>query len=62
MEGARKISPMQIRLPIALRTWLKESAGKNMRSMNSEIVARLEASKNQQMPEKEAVHVSNAAK
>jgi predicted HicB family RNase H-like nuclease len=46
MEGARKISPMQVRLPPELKEWLKVEAAKNRRSLNSEIVARLEATKN----------------
>lgn len=45
MEGARNISPMQVRLPPALKEWLKQEADKNLRSLNSEIVAQLEASR-----------------
>lgn len=45
MEGARKISPLQVRMPPELREWLKSEAAKNHRSLNSEIVARLETSK-----------------
>jgi predicted HicB family RNase H-like nuclease len=44
MEGARKISPMQVRLPPELREWLKTEAARNHRSLNSEIVMRLQAS------------------
>ncbi len=44
MEGARGINPLQIRLPHELREWLKAEAERNRRSLNSEIVARLEAS------------------
>lgn len=45
MQGARKISPLQVRLPLELREWLKAEAAKNQRSLNGEIVARLEASR-----------------
>lgn len=45
MEGARQISPLQVRLPLELREWLKAEAERNRRSLNSEIVARLEASR-----------------
>jgi predicted HicB family RNase H-like nuclease len=45
MEGARKISPLQVRMPPELREWLKSEAARNHRSLNSEVVARLEASK-----------------
>jgi hypothetical protein len=45
MEGARKINPLQVRLPPDLREWLKQEAEINHRSMNSEIVLRLEASR-----------------
>lgn len=47
MEGARQISPLQIRLPHELREWLKVEAERNRRSLNSEVVARLEASREQ---------------
>lgn len=45
MLGARKLSPLQIRMPPELREWLKAEAARNHRSLNSEIVARLEVSK-----------------
>ena len=45
MQGARKLTPLQIRLPVELRRWLKTAAETNLRSMNSEIVANLEASR-----------------
>ncbi|MBO1520431.1 Arc family DNA-binding protein [Oceanisphaera pacifica] len=38
MEQAR----MTLRLPIELHLWLKAEAAKNRRSLNSEIVARVE--------------------
>jgi len=45
MEGARQISPLQVRLPLELREWLKAEAARNHRSLNSEIVMRLQASR-----------------
>lgn len=42
MEGARKISPLQVRFPPELKDWLKAQALQNRRSLNSEIVALLE--------------------
>jgi hypothetical protein len=51
MQGARKINPMQIRLPSELKTWLKTKAAENLRSLNSEIVAHLEAAKAKQAGE-----------
>lgn len=42
MEGARKISPIQIRFPTELKEWLKSQAVQNRRSVNSEVVALLE--------------------
>ena len=43
MEGARKIAPLQVRMPPELREWLKVEAARNHRSLNSEIVMRLQA-------------------
>ena len=45
MEGARKINPLQVRLPLDLREWLKQQAELNHRSLNGEIVVRLESSR-----------------
>lgn len=42
MEGARKISPLQVRFPPELKEWLKAQAVNNRRSLNSEIIALLE--------------------
>jgi predicted HicB family RNase H-like nuclease len=42
MEGARKISPLQVRFPPELKEWLKAQALQNRRSLNSEIVTLLE--------------------
>lgn len=45
MKGARQLIPSPIRLPQDLKEWLKEKAEGNFRSMNSEVVARLEESR-----------------
>lgn len=45
MKGNAKLAPSQVRLPAELKTWLKHQAIDNRRSMNSEMVLRLEASK-----------------
>lgn len=45
MEGASKLSPTAIRLPTELRLWLKHQAVDNMRSLNDEIVFRLQQSR-----------------
>ena len=47
MQGARNITPLQVRCPPELREWLKVSAAQNHRSLNSEIVAMLELAKEQ---------------
>lgn len=44
MQGNSKLVPSPVRLPQELKDWLKHRAIDNRRSMNSEIVARLEAS------------------
>ena len=48
MEGNSKLVPSPVRLPLALKTWLKHQAINNLRSMNSEVVARLEESRARQ--------------
>lgn len=42
MEQNRDVIPLQLRLPIELRDWLKQRAAINHRSMNGEIVSILE--------------------
>ena len=42
MKGARDISPMGIRVPEPLKQRLRKEAGKNGRSVNSEIVTILQ--------------------
>lgn len=39
---SRDIAPVGFRLPPDLKAWLKTQADKNLRSMNAELVARLE--------------------
>jgi hypothetical protein len=47
MEGARNITPLQVRCPPELREWLKACAVQNHRSLNSEIVTLLLLAKQQ---------------
>jgi len=44
----RDIKPLGIRMPEELKQWLKDQAEKNMRSLNSELVIRLQASRDNQ--------------
>lgn len=44
----RQIAPFGLRIPEDLKDWLKQQAEQNRRSLNSEILARLEESKEQQ--------------
>jgi predicted HicB family RNase H-like nuclease len=45
MKDARKIAPFGLRLPPELKEWLQQQALKNHRSLNAELLARLEQSK-----------------
>lgn len=45
MEGNKTRAPSPVRLPDDLKRWLKHKAVDNFRSLNSEIVARLEQSR-----------------
>ncbi|MEJ1465008.1 MAG: Arc family DNA-binding protein [Candidatus Sedimenticola sp. (ex Thyasira tokunagai)] len=45
MKDARQIPPMRVRLPEDLKAYIKKKAEKNMRSINSEVVMRLEESR-----------------
>lgn len=45
VDVARRIVPTQIRMPDELILWLKHRAVDNYRSMNSEVVARLQESR-----------------
>jgi len=49
MEGARKIPTLQVRLPEDLKVWLKHKSVDNRRSLNSEVVARLEESREKEL-------------
>lgn len=41
----REIKPLGVRMPEELKQWLKDQAEKNMRSLNSELVIRLQESR-----------------
>lgn len=45
MEGNKNRAPTPVRIPEELKQWLKHKAVDNFRSLNSEIVARLEQSR-----------------
>lgn len=49
MKEAKKEMPTPIRLPQDLKRWVRQQAELNNRSMNGEIVNRLEQSRRQQM-------------
>ena len=44
----RDIKPLGVRMPEELKQWLKDQAEKNMRSLNSELVIRLQESRTNQ--------------
>lgn len=45
MQGNKTRAPSPVRLPEELKQWLKHKAVDNFRSLNSEIIARLEQSR-----------------
>lgn len=45
MKGNKTPTPSPVRIPDDLKQWLKHKAVDNFRSLNSEIVARLEQSR-----------------
>ena len=45
MKGISTLAPSPVRLPQELKDWLKHQAIDNRRSFNSEVVARLERSR-----------------
>jgi Arc-like DNA binding dprotein len=49
MKDARNLQAFAIRIPEDLRLWLKHQAVDNYRSLNSEVVIRLEQSRAQQV-------------
>lgn len=44
----RSIKPFGLRLPPELKAWLQQQAKNSRRSLNSEIIARLEASQHKE--------------
>lgn len=48
MEAKTQLKPTPVRIPDELRIWLKHQCIDNRRSLNSEIVLRLEQSQRQQ--------------
>lgn len=48
----RNIKPFGLRLPPKLKTWLQAQAKQNHRSLNSEILTRLEDSRHEQITNK----------
>lgn len=57
MKPTENLKPTPVRLPDALRIWLKHQSVDNRRSLTSEIVLRLEHSQRQQL-QKEATHAT----
>jgi len=55
VQGNSKLAPSPVRLPHDLRDWLKHQAIDNCRSMNSEVVARLELSRKQQLSPQQSI-------
>jgi len=45
MKDGKKATPLQVRLPEDLKTWLKHQAVDNHRSLNAELIHRLEQSR-----------------
>jgi hypothetical protein len=45
MKGIGRLAPSPVRLPSELKDWLKHRAIDNRRSFNSEVIDRLEASR-----------------
>lgn len=54
MEGARTLPQTNLRMPVDLKQWLQERATANRRSLNSEIVSRLEDSRKQEEASQQA--------
>lgn len=48
MQGAREMKPLGVRIPDELRQWLKHQAVDNRRSLNAEILVRLDESRRRQ--------------
>lgn len=45
MKVGREVAPTGLRIPVDLKKWLKDQAAKNGRSLNSEIIHRLESTR-----------------
>lgn len=56
MQGNKTLAPSPVRIPEELKKWLKHKAIDNFRSLNSEIIARLEQSRKAE----EALHANQA--
>lgn len=54
MKDARKVPPIQVRLPDDLKTWLKHQAVDNRRSLNGELHHRLEQSRAHQQAQQKS--------
>ena len=48
MTESKAVKPTLVRIPDELKTWLKREAEKNDRSLNGEIIARLQESREKQ--------------
>ena len=48
MPEIQKVAPLPLRLPAELKTWLREQALSNRRSMTSEVIKRIEESRARQ--------------
>ena len=62
MERRKKTTSIQVRMPAGLKEWLKEKASENFRSLNGEIIARLEGGKDAILIEVETVLTDNKSK
>ena len=51
MNGIGTLAPSPVRLPAELKDWLKRAAVDNRRSFNSEVLARLERTQQQDLRE-----------
>lgn len=57
MNPSPDLKPTGVRLPDELRKWLKHQCIDNRRSLNAEIIVRLEQSQRQQL-QKDATHAT----
>jgi hypothetical protein len=60
MQGNGTLAPSPVRLPPELKDWLKHRAIDNRRSMNSEVVARLEESRRREACPEASGHAQGA--